>query len=154
MRRLAQQSFIVVVLAGVMGLGITASQAQDDAANIIKYRQNVMESQAGHFGAMGGIVQGQVPYRGHLAVHAAAIHGTSKMIPQMFPEGSGTGETRAKPEIWQQWSEFEQAAKKLQEESARLVEIAQSGDMKQITAQFLAVGKACKACHKPFRKRK
>lgn len=154
MRKLAKQGFVVVVLGGVVGSGIATVRAQDGTAGAIKYRQNVMKSQEGHFGAMGGIVQRQVPYQAHLAVHAAAIHGTSKMIPQMFPEGSGTGETRAKPEIWQQQAKFEQAAKKLEEESAKLVEIAQGGDMKQITVQFLAVGKACKACHRSFRKRR
>jgi cytochrome c556 len=154
MRKLAKQSFVVVALGGVMGFGIAAVRAQDEAQGVIKYRQKVMKSHAAHFGAIGGIVQGHVPYKAHVAVHAAAINGTSKMIPQIFPEGSGTGETRAKPEIWQQWSKFEQAAKTLEEESAKLVEIAQSGDMKQLTSQFLAVGKACKGCHKPFRKRK
>jgi cytochrome c556 len=78
----------------------------------------------------------------------------SVMNPQIFPEGSGTGETRAKPDIWQKRSQFEQAALTLQQESAKLVEVAQGGDMKEITVQYLAVAKACKGCHKPFRKRK
>lgn len=150
----ARKGSAVTFAAGVICLGIGAARAQDAAEGIIKYRRNVMKSHAAHFGAIGGIVQGQVPYKAHVAVHAAAINGTSKTIPQIFPEGSGTGETRAKPEIWQQWSKFEQAAKKLEEESAKLVEVAQNGDMKQLTPQFLAVGKACKGCHKPFRKRK
>jgi len=154
MRRVAKRSPALVLLLGVTCIGIATAQAQDEAQGVIKYRQNVMKSHAAHFGAIGGIVQGHVPHKAHVAVHAAAINGTSKMIPQIFPEGSGTGETRAKPEIWQQWSKFEQAAKTLEEESAKLVEIAQSGDMKQLTSQFLAVGKACKGCHKPFRKRK
>jgi cytochrome c556 len=154
MRKLAKQGFVVVALGGVMGFGIAAVRAQDEAQGVIKYRQNVMKSHAAHFGAIGGIVKGQVPYRDHVAVHAAAINGTSKMIPQIFPEGSGTGETRAKPEIWQQWSKFEQAAKKLQKETAKLVQIAESGDIEQIAPQFIAVGEACSGCHKAFRKRR
>jgi cytochrome c556 len=144
----------IVFLAGVIGLGVVPAEAQEDAAGVIQYRQNVMKSQEAHFGAIGEIVKGRLPYQKHVAAHAAALNGTSKMIPQIFPEGSGTGETRAKPEIWQQWSKFEQAAKALEAESAKLLEIARGGDTKQITAQFLAVGEACKGCHKPFRARK
>ena len=145
---------VVVLTVGAICLGITAGRAQDAAEGIIKYRRNVMKSHAAHIGAIGGIVKGQVPYTGHVAVHASALQGTSKLILQLFPEGSGIGETRAKPEIWQRWSEFEQAAKRLQRETAKLVQIAESGDIKQITPQFIAVGKACGGCHKAFRKRK
>lgn len=154
MRTLLTWGFAIMILLGVRGSDIRGAQAQDEAESVITYRQNVMKSQAGHFGAIGEVVKGQIPYQKHVAVHAAALHGTSKMILEMFPEGSGTGETRAKPEIWRQWSEFEQAARHLEQESARLVEIAQSGDIKQITPQFLAVGETCKGCHTPFRARK
>lgn len=154
MRTLLRWGFGIMILLGVGGFGIGGTQAQDETERVIIYRQNVMKSQAGHFGAISEVVKGQIPYQKHVAVHAAALHGTSRMILEMFPEGSGTGETRAKPEIWRQWSKFEQAARKLEQESARLVEIAQSGDINKITPQFLAVGEACKGCHTPFRARK
>jgi len=154
MRTMGKRGCAIMILAGAMGFVVGAARAQDQAEGVIQYRQNVMKSQAGHFGAISDVVKGQLPYGKHVAVHAAAIHGTSKMILEIFPEGSGAGETRAKPEIWQQWSKFEQAAKKLEEESARLVEIARGGDISQITPQFLAVGEACKGCHTPFRVRR
>lgn len=154
MRGSPKKGFAFMLPAGVICLGIAVAQAQDAAEGVIKYRQSVMKSHEAHMGAMGRIVQGQVPFTEHVAGHAAAIRSTSKMIPQIFPEGSGTGETRAKPEIWQKWSQFEQAAQRLQQESAKLVQIAEDGDLKQITSQFLAVAKACKGCHKSFRKRR
>lgn len=154
MRTMGKRGCTIMILAGAMGFAAGAARAQDQPEGVIQYRQNVMKSQAGHFGAISDVVKGQMPHGKHVAVHAAAIHGTSKMILEIFPEGSGAGETRAKPEIWQQWSKFEQAAKKLEEESARLVEIARGGDISQITPQFLAVGEACKGCHTPFRVRR
>ena len=154
MRDRAKKGSAFVLAAGVICLGIGATRAQDAAEGIIKYRQNVMKSQAGHLGAISGVVKGQVPFKEHVAIHAAALNGTSRMILQLFPEGSGRGETRAKPEIWQQWSKFEQAAQKLQDETAKLAQVANSGDLEQISAQFTVVGKACGGCHKPFRKRR
>ncbi|MEE8242239.1 MAG: cytochrome c [candidate division NC10 bacterium] len=154
MRRLVKKSHAILLLVGVICFSIAAAQAPDASQGVVKYRQSVMKSHAAHMSAMGRIVQGQVPFTEHVADHAAAIRSTSKMIPQIFPEGSGTGETRAKPDIWQKRSQFEQAALTLQQESAKLVEVAQGGDMKEITVQYLAVAKACKGCHKPFRKRK
>ncbi len=151
---LARKGFAVVLPAAVICLGIAFARAQDAAEGIIKYRQNVMKSQAGHLGAISGVVKGQVPFKEHVAAHAAALNGTSRMILQLFPEGSGTGETRAKPEIWQQWNKFKQAAQKLQDETAKLVQVADIGDLDQITTQFVVVGKACGGCHKPFRKRR
>lgn len=154
MRNPAKKGPVVILAAGIICLGIATAQARDAAKGIIKYRRNVMKSHAAHIGAISSVVKGQVPYVDHVAVHASALQGTSKLILQLFPEGSGTGETRAKPEIWQQWSEFEQAAKRLQKETAKLVQLAESEDIKQMTPQFIAVGKACSGCHKAFRKRR
>jgi cytochrome c556 len=133
---LAKKSHVIVLLVGVICFSIAAAQAPDASQGVVKYRQSVMKSHAAHMSAMGRIVQGQVPFTEHVADHAAAIRSTSKMIP------------------WQKRSQFEQAALTLQQESAKLVEVAQGGDMKEITVQYLAVAKACKGCHKPFRKRK
>ena len=151
---LAKNVLSIVLLTGALALGTVAAQAPDSPQGIIKYRKSVMKSQAGHLGAVGGIAKGQVPFREDLAAHAAALQSTSKMIVRIFPEGSGTGNTRAKPEIWTNRSEFEQVARKFEEETEKLVLIAESGHLGQVSSQFLAVAKACKACHKPFRKKK
>lgn len=130
------------------------ARAADDPANVIKYRQNVMKSQAGHIGAIAAVVKGEVSYTRHIAAHARALERTSAMIPDMFPEGTGVGDTRAKPDIWQNWAKFEVAAKALGTASGELARVAESGDMAAVGAQLQEVGKACGGCHKPFRKKK
>ena len=51
--------------------------------------------------------------------------------------------------------EFKKVLMAFQAESAKLVKIADGGDMEAFSAQFKAMGKnACKACHKTFRKKK
>ena len=143
------------VVAGGLALAMVgATLAADEPANVIKYRQAVMGSNGTHITAIFAVLKGEVSFSDHIAAHAAAMHGMSKLIPDMFPPGSGEGETRAKPEIWQDWAKFEAASKALQTTTAKLVEAAESGDMAAIGAAAGAVGDACGGCHKPFRKPK
>lgn len=143
------------LLAG--GLVLTTAgvtPAADAPADVIKYRGAVMDSLGSHIRAIFAVLRGEVSYGNHIGAHAAAMHGMSQLIPDMFPPGSGEGETRAKPEIWQEWAEFEAASKAFQISTAKLVEAAESGDMGAIGAAAGAVGDACGDCHKPFRKPK
>ena len=56
--------------------------------------------------------------------------------------------------IWEKWSEFEQAAQKFEEESAKFAEVAQGGDMAAIGPALGAFGKqGCGACHETFREK-
>ena len=143
------------VVAGGLAFAMTgATLAADEPANVIKYRGAVMGSLGAHITAIFAVLQGEVSYGDHIGAHAAAMHGMSKLIPDMFPAGSGEGETRAKPDIWQDWAKFEAAAKALQSSTAKLVEAAESGDMGAVGAAAGAVGDACGGCHKPFRKPK
>lgn len=135
-------------------VGVVPVEAANEPENVIKYRQNVMRAITGHIAAIAGVVKGEVTYGQHIATHARALHATSMMILDIFPEGSGVGETRAKPEIWRDWAKFEAAAKALQSASGELARVAEGGDMAAIGAQLGEVGKACGGCHKPFRKEK
>ena len=139
--------FVAVLAAG-------AAEAADDPANVIAYRQKVMSGMASHIGAIAAVLKGEVSYAGHIAGHARAMQAASTMLPDIFPPGSGVGETRAKPEIWQNWTKFETGIKALQSALARLVEAAESGDMGAIGAALGGVGDGCGGCHKPFRKPK
>ena len=71
----------------------------------------------------------------------------------MFPKGTGLGNTKAKPAIWENWSKFESAVNVFVSESSKLVKVAESGDMKALAKQFRATGKTCGSCHKKFRER-
>ena len=48
------------------------------------------------------------------------------MIPSLFPPGSGTDKSKAKPEIWQKWPEFEAAAKNLGVQAEKLRDAARA----------------------------
>jgi len=124
-----------------------------DSRGIIKYRQNVMKSTAGHMGAIVDILKNRLPLESHIGDHARSMLQISRMILSMFPEGSGKGRTRSKQAIWESWSEFESSANDFERESAKLFEVAESGDMESIAKQVRATGKTCSGCHRNFRKR-
>ena len=124
-----------------------------DSHGIIKYRQNVMKSTAGHMGAIVDILKNDLPLEVHVADHARSMLQNSRMTLSMFPKGSGKGRTKSKQAIWENWSKFESAANDFERESAKLSEVAESGDMKALAKQVRATGKTCSGCHRNFRKR-
>ena len=140
----------VLILLSIIFYG-TLSFA--DSHGIIKYRQNVMKSTAGHMGAIVDILKNSLPLEAHIVDHARSMLQISRMILSMFPEGSGKGRTRAKQAIWENWSEFESAANDFERESAKLSKVAESGDMEALAKQVRATGKTCSGCHRNFRKR-
>lgn len=154
MRRL--RYFAVVLALAVPALAGGQAWGQDDPRNVIKYRQGVMKSLADHMSAIGTIVKGEVGYWNQIIVHAIAVDGVNRTIPELFPAGSGpeAGETRAKVNIWQSQDQFFNAALHLREAAAQLVHAAQSGDRQAISAQFVNVGRACGGCHEHFRAEK
>ena len=76
------------------------SSSLADSEGIIKYRKNVMKSSGGHMGAIADILKNDLPLQAHILDHARSINQNSKMILEMFPIGSGHGDTKAKPAIW------------------------------------------------------
>lgn len=149
--RLHLWSMLLVVIC--VALSSTGVLAQDDAA-FLQHRQKVMQSLGGHMGAIGAIMKNKLPYQKTIAVHALSLQMTSRVIEEAFEKEITAGRTDAKPDVWQDWDKFVEAAKNLGEESGKLARVAQSGDMAAIGAQVKAVGKACGGCHKPFRKPK
>ncbi len=124
-----------------------------DSHGIIKYRQNVMKSTAGHMGAIVDILKNGLPLEAHVSDHARSMLQNSRMTLSMFPKGSGKGRTKAKLAIWENLSKFESAVKDFERESAKLAKVAESGDMEALAKQVRATGKTCGGCHRNFRKR-
>lgn len=143
----------------LMTVGGSMAWAADEPANIVKYRQNFMKGNSAHLGMIAAVVKGEVSLTDELAGNAQALAEMGEMLSanlqQLFPEGSSEEaglETKALPAIWEKWSEFEQVAMRFQEETAKLAEVAQGGDMTAIAQQVGVLGKeGCGACHDTFR---
>ncbi len=87
-----------------------------------------------------------------IAVNAETMALNSEHIPMLFPEGSLTEKSKAKPEIWQKRPEFESAAKNMGQWAARLRDTARTKDAAATEVVMKDFGRlGCGTCHTPFR---
>lgn len=83
-----------------------------------------------------------------IAVNAETIALNAQHVPFLFPPGSITDKSRAKPDIWQKRGEFENAARNLQARAEKLRDAARAKDAPAVEAMVKDFGKqACGACH-------
>ena len=126
--------------------------ADTDVKGTIQYRQNYMNAISGHTGAIRRLKDGRFTAEGHLQMHTEALARLARDIALLFPEGTGAGKTDAKPEIWEDWSDFEARAAESRQAAQALLDAVQSGDAGAIDTRFGELTQTCKACHRPFRK--
>jgi cytochrome c556 len=148
--KLVALSFAVTLGAGV-ALDAVA-QAKPDV--MVKQRKAVMTLQGKYFGPMAGMAQGRIPFNaGAVQRNAAFLEALSKMAWDGFDPSTKGEKSAALPAIWEKSGEFKQAAERLENEAAKLVQVSKSGDEGAIKAQVGAVGKACGGCHENFREK-
>lgn len=146
---------LCLAAAAVIGLvsALPASAQFQKPEDAIKYRQSAMTLIGTHFGRIGAMAQGKIPYDAKAVADNAALVNTLVQLPfAAFGEGTEHGApTQAKPEIWKDPAKFKSAAEKMQEEVGKLDAAAKSGNADAVKAAAGGVGKACKACHDDFR---
>jgi cytochrome c556 len=119
----------------------------------IKYRKASYTLMAAHFGRLGAMANGRVPYDAKTAADNAEIVATLSKLPwAAFGEGTDKGDTRAKPEIWKESGKFKEASDKMQADVAKLTVAAKAGNLDALKAAFGPAAASCKACHDSFRK--
>jgi cytochrome c556 len=90
-----------------------------------------------------------------IVASADTIAQNARQIPALFPRGSGTDASYAKPEIWERWSEFEAAARNMEAKALQLKDAAAKRDTAAVQAIVPSFGReACGTCHTPFRRPK
>lgn len=138
---------------GLAGTAFAQGAAPAKPEDAQRYRSSVMFVLAQHFGVLGAMARGDRPYDQAVATsHAATFESLTKLPWEAFwVAGSDKVKTRAKPEAFAEKDKFMGGAKKLQEEAAKLVAAAKSGDQGQLRTQFGATGGTCKACHDAYR---
>lgn len=143
----------LALAAAAVSLTLPAQAQFAKPEDAIKYRKSALTVMATHFGRVGAMVAGRVPFDATAAANNAAIAESMSKLPwAAFVEGSGAGDTKAKPEIWSDNAKFKAASEKMQGEMSKLAAAAKGGNLDAIKAAFGPVGGACKACHDDFRK--
>jgi cytochrome c556 len=141
---------LTAVVASVGLLTACASTQTKSSAQYVEDRQKLMKAHGDAWknvqdGAKAGNLQA-------VASNADAMANNAKQIPALFPEGSMTEKSKAKPEIWQKKAEFDAAAKKMETESVKLRDTARTGNAQATNDIIKDFGRnTCGSCHTPFR---
>ena len=143
-----------LALAALLACGSAAAQfrSPDDA---VEYRQGALAVMGHHFGQVGAMANGKIPFDAHAAqVNADLVLTLSHLPWGAFVDGSDKGDTSARPEVWSQPDKFKAAAQKLQDAAAKLAATARTATKADdLKAAFGATADTCKSCHDDFRKK-
>lgn len=123
----------------------------DDAA---KYRQSSLSVMATHFGRVGGMVAGRIPFDAKAAQENMDIAVNMSKLPWAGFGPGGEGATikhRSKPEIWKEQAKFKDLSDKMQAEFIKVQAATKTGNLDAIKAAFGPAGASCKACHDVYR---
>lgn len=144
-------SFAVAIAAAVaLPASAQSFQKPEDA---IKYRKSALTVMAAHFGTLGAMANGRMPYDAATAARAGDVVAITSTLPWAgFTAGTDKGETRAKPEIWSEQAKFKEHSDKMVAEVGKLASAAKSGNLDNLKAAFGPAAGTCKACHDNFRK--
>lgn len=151
MKALSCLSMAAVLVA--MAAPASAQFAKPEDA--IKYRQGALTVMSAHFGRIGAMANGRVPFDAKLAAENADIVATMSKLPwAAFGPGTDKGSitTHAKPEIWTDQAKFKENSEKLVGETIKLAAAAKTGNLDALKVAFSATAGACKTCHDAFRR--
>jgi cytochrome c556 len=148
-----------VISVSVLAVGLVAALARSDP--IAERKELMTLNGKGFYGDINRMVRGQAPYD-QAKVNAAfdQILTSAKTITSLYPDNAKPGaktsaspddKYSASPKIWENKADFEA-------KNTNLVQVVTSvrGNVKDLDSLKTAaeqVGKACDACHEPYRLR-
>jgi cytochrome c556 len=132
-----------------LSLALPAAAQFAKPEDAIKYRKAALTVMGTHFGRIGAMVNGRIPFDAAAAQTNAAIATEMSTLPwQGF--GPGTEGGKAKPEIWKETAKFKELGEDMNKKMVALNAAAKTGNLDNIKTAFGATGASCKACHDAF----
>ena len=149
MKTLASLAAAAVLIA----LSAPASAQFAKPEDAIHYRQGALTVMGAHFGRLGEMVKGKVPFDAKAAQDNAAIVAEMAKLPwAAFGPGTNKGgNTKAKPAIWTEQAKFKEGSDKLIVDTEKLVAASKTGNLDALKTAFVATADTCKSCHDSFR---
>jgi len=142
----------LALAASVAALSAPAFAQFAKPEDAIKYRQSALFVMSQHFGRVGAMANGRVPFDAKVAAENADIVAQIAQLPwAAFGPGTDKGTTKAKPEIWTEQAKFKEYNEKLVAETTKLAAAAKTGNLDTLKTAFGATASSCKACHDAFR---
>jgi cytochrome c556 len=142
--------FAAATLAALtLGAALPAAAQFAKPEDAIKYRQSALRVMGTHFGRIGAMVNGRIPFDAAAAQQNAEIATMMSTLPwQGF--GAGTEGGKAKPEIWKESAKFKELQEDMGKKMIALNAAAKTGNLDNIKTAFGATGASCKACHDAY----
>ena len=149
MKTLASLAAAAVLIA----LSAPASAQFAKPEDAIHYRQGALTVMGAHFGRLGEMVKGKVPFDAKAAQDNAAIVAEMAKLPwAAFGPGTNKGgNTKAKPAIWTEQAKFKEGSDKLIVDTEKLAAASKTGNLDALKTAFLSTADTCKSCHDSFR---
>ena len=138
--------------AATLTVSAPASAQFAKPEDAVKYRQSAMFIMAQHFGRVGAMANGRVPFDAKAAADNAELVAEMSRLPWAgFGPGTDKISKAAKPEIWTDGAKFKEAGDKLVAEAAKLQAAAKTNNLDNLKTAFQGVAGTCKGCHDNFR---
>jgi cytochrome c556 len=138
-----------LALAAGISMGVALAWGVALASEPAHQRHEVMETVQESFKPIVLIARKEAPFDAALVKkNATTILEKLKEAHGLFPEGSGGGDSRAKPEIWTDRAGFDQAMK---DAFAAATAMAAVTDEASFVPAMKALGGSCKGCHDKYR---
>jgi cytochrome c556 len=143
-----------VLAAAAAGIAVPASAQFAKPEDAVKYRQSALFVMAQHFGRIGAMVNGRVPYDAAAATQNAEVVADMAKLP-WAGFGPGTDKvtpSRAKAEIWTEQAKFKEHNEKLVGETGKLLAAAKTNSLDNLKVAFGSTANTCKGCHDNYRR--
>jgi cytochrome c556 len=149
---------LILLSGGLMGFAVLGLPLGDTPGvtgpDVIAARQASLDMSLLTFRSMGDAMKAGSEAKSQ-GFQAAVLAKWAKALPQMFPAGTGKGETSANtqalPAIWQERAGFDKAAANYAAATARLVSLATANETAAFTKQLEEVNQACMTCHTRYK---
>ncbi len=143
----------IAAAAALVSLSAPAAAQFAKPEDAIKYRQSAFSVMGAHFGRIGAMANGRVPFDAKVAADNADIVAVMAKLPwaAFGPGTESGGNTKAKAEIWTDQAKFKEGSEKLVAESTKLAAAAKTGSLDNLKTAFAATADTCKTCHDSFR---
>jgi cytochrome c556 len=147
-------ALVLPLLACSQGSSPAAAVDDSPEGQAFEYRTGLMQAVSWKVGKLRAMAMGEIPVDDMAAVKGARDVATlAGMMAEGFIPNSAVDGSAALPEIWTNFSDFEQKAKDLQTAATALADAAQANGFEASKGMVQAVGQSCGGCHRPYRRR-
>lgn len=142
----------LALAAAVFALSTPASAQFAKPEDAVKYRQSVMFVMSQHFGRIGAMANGRVPYDAKVATDNAEVVAEMSKLPWPgFAANTDKLSQKAKSDIWSEPAKFKEHGEKLVDATGKLLAATKTNSLDNVKTAFGNTAQTCKGCHDNFR---